>query len=425
MAIWTPSQKGKAKKLKEEGCAQVYRVEVPAPRVQEAVQNAFVRLQLGAKIAGFRPGKAPLDVVKRQYAAQARSQAVDDLLRTVVPETIKDLELKPVAVPSVGAIDLPEDGALVFELHLEVAPTFDLKGYKGLAITKRSYPVTDKEIESRLVQLQEGNARLERSASETVGPSHYAVIDYELLRDGAPVKGGQGKQELVDMSSEQTVKGLGEGLAGAKRGETREFPVEIEGGKAVCKATVQEIKDKVLPKLDDDFAKDMGFDTLELLKSKMREIVQAEGERKTEKEVLDQIEKGLLEANRFPVPPTLAEHQLEHTIERIRRAIFGNRDLSDTELEKLKEKVKPEAEDQVRLSFILSAIAQREKIDVGEEDLKGELERNLEKAHSEEQKRDVRAFFEKSKDEVEAALRDRKVLDFIRGAAKIKEEAAA
>lgn len=426
MAIWTSSQKVTTKKLKEDGCARDYRVEVPAARLQEAMHNAFLRYQLRARVPGFRQGKAPLDLIKTQFAQQAKAQAVEDLLGAVVPEVIKELGLRPVASPGVSELKVEDGKPLSFELRVEVSPEFEPKGYKGLALTRKTYAVDEKDIAARLTQLQEGNARLERAPAEKVGKDHYAVIDYELFKDGKPVKDASGKQELVDMSSDQTVKGLREGLMGAARGETREFQVEVGGKPASCKAVVQEIKAKVLPALDDELAKDLGLEDLAALKKKLREIAEAEAAEKTEHEVAEQIEKGLLAANKFPVPPSLTESQLEASVERlVARVRRGGREgLPDEELKKLREKLKPQVEDQLRVQFILAGIAKKESVSVTEDDMRQELDKNLAKAESEEAKKDVQRFFERSKEDISALLRERKVLALVRNAAKVKEEKA-
>jgi len=410
----------KTKKLKEEGCQHSFEVEIAAEKLKEAVHTTLMRIQQKARVPGFRPGKAPLDIIRKQFLAQAKADAADDLIKDAVPEALKSLSLEPIVYPAVGNIRFEDGKPLVFELRIETAPQFEPKGYQGLSFTKKKYPVTDEDVTKRLTQLQEGNARLDRSAASALAKTHYAVVDYELLKDGKKVSGAQGKQELVDMSSDQTLEGFIEGLLGAQRGETREFPVKMEGGPASCRVTVSEIKEKILPPLDDELAKDMGLEGLEALKTKLREVIGRESEERSERELLVDIEKSLLSANKIPVPPTLAEQQLEGTLERLVRR-FGGHGLGEAETEKLREKLRPQSEDEVRLSFIMAAIARKEKLNVSDEDLKQELERSLAKAETEEQKKDVREFFETRRPSIESALRDRKVMDIIRKASKIKE----
>ncbi|MFH1724751.1 MAG: trigger factor [Elusimicrobiota bacterium] len=420
MAIWSPTVKTKAKKLKTEGSKHTYEVEVPAARVQETIHNVFLRIQLQARISGFRQGKAPLEFVKRQYGDRARAEAVDDLIKRVIPETLKDLDVRPVAMPAVANVRMDRESPLKFDLHVEVAPKFEPKGYKGIAVTHKEYAVTDKDIETRLTQLQEGNARLEISKADSVAKGHYIIVDFVLSRDGKPLENGEGKQELVEISSDQTIEGLTQGLIGSKRRETRELEVKIDDKPTQCRITTQEIKEKVLPQIDDEFAKDMGFDSLKTLKEKLGEVVKNEYEQKSESELRQQIEKALLDANAFDVPPSLAEQQLDFMMERLTARLAGpDSGLPEKEAGQLREKLRPAAVNEVRMQFITSEIARREKIEATGEDLKEDLERHLAQSESDDQKKQTRELFEKRADDIRAAIRDRKVFQLIREAAKI------
>lgn len=427
MAIWTPtaSQKPKTKKLSSQGCEHRYEIEVPPARVQEALQNVFVRLQLQARIAGFRPGKAPLDIIKKQYGETARGEAAEQIIREVIPDALKELDLRPVAIPSVGNIDLPADGPMRFELRVEVAPRIEPKGYTGIAVKRAEYPVTDAEVEARVQHLRDGNARLEKAAADAAGKEHYVVLDYELLRGGELLPDGKGASELVDMSSDQTVDGLTEGLLGAKAGEPREFPVSVDGKPAVCKAVVREIKTKILPALDDEFAKDMGVDSVAKLQEELRKLIAQENEERSDREVSSQIEAALLGANRFEVPRSLAEQQLEHMLKRLESRLLGpNRSLPEKQASELREKLAPQAEDQVRLQLLIGAIAEKEGVAATDEDFEKERAAALEKAENEDQRKKSREFFERGKDEILAAIRERKVIRMIRDSAKITVQKA-
>lgn len=424
MAIWTPEQKAKTKKLKIEGCRHVYEVEVPAPKVADAVQTALVRLQLTAKLPGFRPGRVPLDQIKAQFMERARAQAADDLIENAVREALGELKVRPVAMPSVENLRFPNGGPMVFDMHVETAPEFEPKGYKGIALAKREAKATDAEVDERAKHLVDGNARLE-AADEPAGKENYIVIDFTLSRERQVLKGGSGKAELIDMSSDQTVEGLVAGLLGAKKGETREFEVKLDGKPAVCKATVSEVKRKVLPALDDDFAKDLGVDTLAQLKEKLREIVQKEHDAHAERDLQAQIDKTLLDANAFAVPPSLAEQQLEHMLERLTERLAGPEGrLSVEDAKKLREQLTPEAEKAVRLQFVVARIAEHEKIEVNEADLTSELEKTLAQAETEKDKSRAKEFFDKRGDDVRAMLKERKVYSLIRESAKVKAEKA-
>ena len=183
--------------------------------------------------------------------------------------------------------------------------------------------------------------------------------------------------------------------------------------------TVKEIKTKILPALDGEFANDLGFDTLEQLKAKLKEVIDDEGKQKTEREVTHQIEEALLKANKIPLPPSLVEAQLEHMIQRLRRQLGGQ--LGDQQLGDLKTKLLPRAEDEVRISYILPAIAEKEKLAATEEDLKAELEKNINAIESDVKKDEVRKMFEERREAIAGMIRDRKTLDYLRQKASITD----
>jgi len=421
MAIWTPTQKMKTTKLEEKGTLRRYKVEIPEDKLEDAAQNALVRMQLTARLPGFRQGKAPLEMVKQQLGDRARSEAVDDLLKTAMGDLIKEEDLRPLTMPKIKDLQLHPGKPISFEVDIEVAPTFEPKGYKNISVTKKEYKVDDKEIESRVTQLQEGNARLEADEKAAVTDKHYVVIDFELSRDGKDIEGGKGKGELIDMSSDQTIEGLNKGLLGAKRGDVKEFDVKINKEETHAKVTVVEIKNKILPKLDDEFSKDLGFDTLDLLKAKLREIAEQENEKKSETELQREIEEQLLSENKFDVPAAMVDQQTEYMMNRLMGQLAApGKELPKKELEDLREKIKPDAEKSVRMQFIVSEIAHRDKVEATDEDFKAELEQALSGAENDKQKQEINETFDKRAEDIRAALRERKVLKSIRESAKIK-----
>src|SRR5262249_5182598 len=149
---------------------------------------------------------------------------------------------------------------------------------------RKKYPPTDQEINQRLEELREGNARLEKASDDAVAKTHYVVIDYEATADSKPLPNAKGTDQLLDMSSPGSVEGLAEGLIGAKRGESREIPVKLNGKPAVIKVAVKEIKNKILPNIDDEFAKDLNYPSLAELKEQLKNLIAEEGQRKSERE---------------------------------------------------------------------------------------------------------------------------------------------
>jgi trigger factor len=416
----TASDKVKFKKLKEEGCVISFSVEVPAAKVADESHDALLRIQQRARLPGFRQGKAPLDLVKKNFAGHAHEEVVDRLIRKHVPEALKELSLQPIATPSVEDIKFESGKPLQFEVRVETAPKVTPKNYAKIAVTRKDYPATQSAVDARLQELREGHARLDKAPEEAVGREHYVVIDYAGSQGGKPLPGAKGENELVDMSSEQTIEGLAAGLVGLKRGQSKDVPVKFGGKEAFLQVTIQEIKTKILPAVDAEFAKDLGFETVEALRAKLVEVIEQEGKAKSEREIAEQLESALLKANPFPVPPALVEAQLEHMLKRLSRQVMGGRPWPEKELGDLKTKLRPRAEDEVRVSLLLPAIAEKENLAATDAELQVELEKNMAAAQDDKQKEDVRRMFSERKEEISGMIRDRKAMAFLREKAIIK-----
>ena len=288
---------------------------------------------------------------------------------------------------------------------------------------RKKDPGTEEAVNKRLDDIRESHARLEKSPDEAVAKNHFAVLDYAATRDGKALAGAKGTGELVDMSAEQSVEGLAEGLLGMKRGETKVIKVKLGGKDADLSATLQEIKVKVLPPVDAEFAKDLGFDSVEALKAKLKEVLDNEGKGRAEAEEVQQIEKALVKANAFPLPPSMVERQLDGMLERLKHRMFGGAaaNLNEKMLGDLRAKMLPQAEDEVRLAFVLNAIAEKEKIEATEAELKAELDKGLAEEADPAKRAEMTETFAKRKDAIAHMMRERKVMAFVREKASYKD----
>jgi trigger factor len=223
------------------------------------------------------------------------------------------------------------------------------------------------------------------------------------------------------MSAEQSVAGLTAGLLGMKRGESKTIVVKLGGKDANIAVTVTEIKEKILPPVDAEFAKDLGFETLDELKAKLKEVLDREAKNESEADAVRQIEEALVKANAFARPPSLVERQLEGMMDRMKHQLGGSAQVSEKVLGDLREKLKPKAEDEVRLAFVISAIAEKEKIEATEADLTAELEAGLKDAETDAKKKDLHDVFAKRKDQISHMIRERKTMTFLKEKAAYKD----
>ena len=421
MGIFSSLKPGpKFKKLKEDGCVVTLALELPATEVEEETQNALVRVQNRARIPGFRQGKAPLDVVKQHFSGHAKEQALDSLIRKHVPAAIEAEKLRVVETPTVEDVKWKEGEPLTLQVRVEVAPTPTAKDYLKIPVARKSAAVDDAAVTKRLEELREAHARLEAAPDEALGDKHFAVIDYSAAREGKAIPNAKGSAELVDMSAEQTVEGLVPGMKGMKRGETRMVKCKVGGKDAEFTVTLKEIKSKILPAVDAEFAKDVGFEAVDELKSKLKEVLEREAKGQAEQDTVRQIEEALVKNNKFPLPPSMVERQLEGMMERLTRQ-FGGQKLPEKTLGDLKSKMLPRAEDEVRLAFVLDAIAQKEKIEVTDAELQSELDASLKDAESEERKGEIREAYEHRKDQIRHMMRERKTMALLRDKATYKD----
>ena len=420
MGIFTfaeKSDKPKFKKNKEEGCVISASIEIPEALIQNEKHNVLLWVQEQAKIPGFRPGKAPMAMVEAHYPDTIRERILNRVAEKFVPDLIKELNLTPVTASTITNVDWNK--SMKLDVQIEVAPEVDPKDYLKIPVSYKKQAVTDEILSAELEKLRDAHSRLEQSEEETLGSQHYAVISYTASQNGKPLPKLKNDSELIDMSSDQLIEGLSAGLLGMKRGETKEIKVKFREKETVLKVTLAEIKKKVLPNLDEEFAKDMGLESLEDLKKNLKDSLEKEYSKQEEDEIRKEIEKGLLKANTIPVPPTLVEHETERFVESLERQ--SRRSIPEADLEKLKKEIRPQVEDNLRLSYIFLAIAEKEKLDMTEEDYNQELEEALKTLKSDLEKEERRKFFERNKLGLARIIRERKARQLTREKAVIKE----
>ncbi len=422
----------KVKILKEEECIVTLSVELPKDEVAKELENVFQKIQARASLPGFRVGKAPLDLVRRNFADKARQSMLEDLISRASTQVIREKKLEVIDTPRVEKLEYDLGKPLVFHLRVEKDPVLKAKDYKGIKLTKLSTLVTEADITKTLEEVRERNASLVASSAQAVGKSHFAVIDFEGKIDGKAFPGGTAKNYLLDMTQPQTIAGFAEGILGADIGKERtvqvKFPADYAqkqwaNKEAVFQVKVNEIKEKKLANLDDDFAKDLGLASLEELKSKVKENLQKDKDHQAQKDEEEQIFQALLDHHKFSIPQTLVEERTQTLARRMvsnlqRQGLIGQ---SDPQTEKtLQEKCRPQAEKDVRLSYILKAIAAQEKLEAGQADL-DEL-KNKALSETKDNPASVDKYFQERDLAIRASLTESKVLDFLKKNAKIKSK---
>lgn len=421
-------------------------VEVPAADVEKATSRAARALAKEMRMPGFRAGKAPASlVIQRVGFGVVLQEAIREALPDWYERALFDSGVSPIGDPEIEMVSAPDDEGepLEFKFTVGVRPAAELGTYKGLEVGKEEQEVPDEIVDTEVERIREGFARLEqvdRAAAE--GDS--LLIDFEGFVDGSAFQGGAAEDYLLALGSGQLIEGFEEQLIGASAGEEREVKVtfredyqaeHLAGEDAVFKVKVKEVREKVLPELDDDFASDASeFDTLEELRDDIREKVGAAmGSRAEEDFRIAAIDAAVDEAT-VDVPAELATARATERWERMERQLAGRGmdpnaflQMQGKTREELIEETKPDAEKELKREAVVTAIAEAEGIEVSEEELIEALEHSAEHERTTPEKLLERLRKSGRDSMVLEDIRARKAIDLVAEAAKpiAKDEADA
>ena len=418
--------------INKKACSITLDVEVSPEAAQNEVNEAYENIQRQSRLDGFRQGKAPIEMVKEKFGHEAKDRIIENIIRGTVFDALSKENFSPMEFPVIEDVNFEIGQAMKYRFTAECHPQVDVKDYKGIPVKKEIFKITDESLGQSLDSLRDRNAKLVPSSSGIVGEKSFAVVDYDAFDNGAPLADITAKNHMLDLSSENTVKGFKEALKGAKIGDERDaeikypadYPNKAIAGKTITfKTKVLEIKEKELPQLNDDFAKDMGAENIEDLKSKVKEAIESEEKRRQEMDTEKQVVEYLVEKNKFEVPSSLVEHQRETLIERMKEYMQKQgapKEYVDKQAELGQEKFKEEAEKNVRLSYILNSIYVNEKLEVTDNDL--DEEKNRMKTANPGRDEAVDKYFTEHKSNISLSLKEAKLFKFLLDNAKIKEE---
>jgi trigger factor len=368
-------------------------VEVPAADVDRAVNRAARSLAREMRMPGFRKGKAPPSlVIQRVGFAAVLEEAIREALPEWYERALLGSGIAPVGDPSVEVVSTPEaEGEpLAFKFEIGVRPQAELGEYKGLEVGKAEPQPADEMVEREVERIRESFARLE-PVERTAGDGDVLLIDFEGLLDGKAFEGGRAGDYLLELGGGQLIEGFEEQLSGAGGGETREVNVtfpddyqaeDLAGEDAVFTVEVKEVREKVLPELDDDFAAEASeFETIEELRADIAErLAEAVGERAEQDFRVAAVDAAAAEA-KLELPEELATARAAERWERVERQLAQRGMSADSYLqmqgktrEQTIEESKPEAEAELKREAVLAAIADAEGIEASEEELVEALE---------------------------------------------------
>ena len=313
-------------------CERRLEIEIPPENVKKELDQAYRELARKVSIRGFRKGKIPRPVLERYHRSSVEDEVMQKLIPSSFQQAVKDQGLRAVGQPKLDDINLNEEKALRYTATVEVLPDIALETAGGWELTKEVRVVTEADVERELHDLQNRHISLVSITEDRpVQEGDYVLISFEGFRDGEPVQGTKTENYALVVGSKSVIESVEQGLIGMRKGEVREIPVQfpetyqnrsMAGQEVTFRVVVNEIKERVLPTLSDEFAKEVGgVDTLAELTEKLRKDQEEIAEREARRALHEVIVARLVEANPFELPPGMVEAETEMHIADLQRQL--------------------------------------------------------------------------------------------------------
>jgi len=412
-------------------CEKILSIELGEQEIQKEYDEFYVAIAPKAKIPGFRPGKAPRQVLAMHYQHEARENVLKHLINESYKKALEEKSLEPITLPTIKDLDF-KDNRLFYRALIETRPKIKLSKVSGLSAKKEKAEVKPEDIEDELKRLQESLAQYKAVEDRPAVMGDFLIADYVCLVDGKEAE--KRVDDWFELREDEFLKGFSAQLTGVKPGDEKDVQVafpekmakkDLAGKPAVFKMKIKEIKSKVLPGLDDELAKEAGeFKTLEELRQKIHQDVLNSKEREKEVAFENALLEELMKQNRFDLPQGLVERRLEHLLEKAKED-FRRYGSPEEEFEKQKEKMKVEltgeAKRQVHLAFLLDEIAIRENITATEEDLSVKYRQLADRVRQPLEK--IQGYYtqdERARETLTDQIRNEKTIEWIKKNAKEK-----
>jgi len=409
-------------------------VRIPADVVTREMEATYRSLNQKIKLKGFRPGKVPQSILSRLYKNQVEEEVANKLISHSLAEAVKEYNLAPVSEPNVLNHAFTAEKDFTYAVSFEVKPEFTVQDYVGLEIEVPQVVVTEEEIETELKKLQENHAQLKPlEESRPVKEKDMVLVDFEGTWAGQPIEGWRVVNHLVEAGSGTLVGDLDKNLIGMHIGEEKDVNLtlpadylkkDLAGKEISVHLKVKEIKEKILPEVDDEFAKDLGeYQTIKDLKEHLHNLITERKKEEIRQITKEKILDKLVAQHSFSVPKSMIERQVQSFLARaeLQLAREGRRiESASPEGEKLRETFLPLAEREVRGSLILEKIAEKEKISVSESEVDAHLEKLAKRLNRRVEA--VKNLYQQRNlmDELRQQVLEEKTLDFLIEKAKIK-----
>ena len=408
---------------------------IEAEKFEEAMKKVYAKTAKYFNIPGFRKGKAPMQLVERQYgSAIFYEDAFNELVPDIYDEAIKENKVEAVSRPNIDIVQMEKGKELIFTATVETKPEVELGKYKGIEIKKIEYTTSDKDIEHELGHMAERNARLVTVEDRAVEKGDMTTIDFDGSIDGVQFDGGKAENYELEIGSGTFIPGFEDQIIGMKLEEEKDIKVkfpedyfskDLAGKDATFKVKLHEIKKKELPKIDDEFAKDVSeFDTLEELKNSIKEKLDTENENRAKYETEEEAIKTVCDNTKIDIPNGMVEMEIDNMMKDMEtRLSYQGLNLHQyfqmmgKKEEDVRKDFKEQAEKSVKSRLVLEAIVKAEKIEATADEITDKIK---EMAKQYGRKEEELLENEQLKEYIAENLKTEKAIEFVVKNAKKK-----
>ena len=363
-------------------------IEIPVERVNKEIDKAFAAIQKKAKHQGFRPGKVPMQLIKRTYSDAMRDDVMRRLCQETLYKALEEHKVEPIDTPSIECDILEHGIAFKYSAIFGVMPKILLSEYTGLIVSKEKYDAKPEDVEDELKRMQENMAQLIPLDEDAfIENGHTVSVEYSVAVDGSPDENIGTQSTELEVGSNKLIPGFEEQLIGLKSGDSKEFTLDLPPGgdeaadvkRGVFTVTVKEIKRKELPELDDEFAQQFGeYETMEALRAKMVEYQEKHEKDRIENEFKERIIQALIKKNTVDVPESMVKRQLDHMLDNLNNRLKSQQmslEMTGIDADGFRARFREDAIDKVRGGLLLMALVEKENISVSDEDLAAHYEK--------------------------------------------------
>jgi trigger factor len=411
-------------------------IEIGSEEVDKKLNKAYRELGKKAKVPGFRPGKVPRKILERRFAEQVAEDVTRDLINESFPRAIEEVKTFPLGVPSLEKETLKQGQDFMYSAVMEVRPQFGVKDYLGLEVEKEKCFVTEEDVVNQLEQIRQAHGKLASVEQDRpIRKDDYVVLDYDGFEGDRPLDSIKSSNFLLKVGSNDFHPRFEESLIGLNKEAEAEIKVDFEdsyynsnlAGRSVnFKVKTIDIKEMILPELNDEFVQSLGADFKDLddLKDKVRETTTEQEEKRIERELYQRLLEKIMDTVDFESPQVLIESEIDYAVETFKQNLIK----SGSSLEKigisdkrLRNDFRPASEKRVREKLVLSEIAKQDEITVDEEDLAGTFKELA--ASTGQDPEDIRRYYEARNlvDSLREKLIEEKTLNYLVEHAKVSE----